>query len=99
MAGKEDIEIVPIMLEDERLTFLKPIVDADKGTKKDFTSERKSAVYLRQAIDSAVRCNLCGARAHMRSITIDHIQRKRESGVATDDNGQVAHPYCNSLKN
>jgi hypothetical protein len=99
IAGKQETEIVPTMIEDERLTFLKPIVDADKGTKKDFTSERKSAVYLRQAIEGALRCALCGARVHVRSITIDHIQRRRESGVGTEDNGQVVHPYCNSLKN
>jgi len=100
VAGRKDTEIVPVLLEDERLTFLKPIVDHDKGTKKDFTSERKSAVFLRQAIEGALRCGICHARVHVRSITIDHVQRKREGGAASEDNGQVAHPYCNStIKN
>lgn len=97
--GQEENQIVPILIEDERLAFLKPIVDKDKGTKKDFTSERKSAVYLRQAIEGALRCSLCRARVHVRSITIDHLQRKREGGVGSEDNGQVTHPYCNSIKN
>jgi hypothetical protein len=96
VGGRTDLEIVPAMIEDERLAFLKPIVDKDKGTKKDFTSERKSAVFLRQAIESALRCGICRARVHVRSITIDHMQRKQDGGVATEDNGQVAHPYCNT---
>lgn len=98
VAGTEEDKLVPRLIEDERLAFLGPIVDWDKGTKKDFTSERKSAIYLRQAIDSAVRCGLCRARVHVRSIGFDHIQRKREGGVGSVDNGQVTHPYCNNLK-
>jgi hypothetical protein len=96
--GTEDDKLLPQLVEDERLSFLKPIVDWDKGTKKDFSSERKSAVYLRQAIERALKCGICRARVHFRSITIDHIERKREGGVANEDNGQVTHPYCNSLK-
>lgn len=98
VSGTDEAELVPQLIEDQRLSFLRPIVDWDKGTKKDFPSERKSAVYLRQAIDTALRCGLCRARVHRRSITIDHVERKREGGVAAVDNGQVAHPYCGSLK-
>jgi hypothetical protein len=96
----EESKLVPTLIEDERLKFLKPIVDGDKGTKKEFTSDRKSAVFLRAAIEGATRCGICNARIHIRSITIDHVQRKREGGVAEEDNGQVAHPYCNTtIKN
>jgi hypothetical protein len=92
----DETVLVPSLVEDERLAFLEPIVDSDKGTKKEFTSERKSAVYLRQAIEGALRCGICRARTHIRSITIDHIERKRDGGVATVGNGQVTHPYCNT---
>jgi hypothetical protein len=98
VAGKAEDIIVPKIVEQERMEFLKPIVDSDKGTKKDFTSERKSAVYLRQAINSAPTCGICGARVHMRSITIDHVQAKHDGGVATVDNGQLSHPFCNLVK-
>jgi hypothetical protein len=100
VAHTDEGKLVPVLVEDERLNFLKPIVDGDKGTKSDFTSDRKSAVFLREAIESAPRCGICKARVHTRSITIDHVQRKQDGGVATDDNGQLAHPYCNStIKN
>jgi HNH endonuclease len=75
---------------------LKPIIDGDKGTKKEFDSERKSAVYLREAISSAVRCQICGSRVHTKSISIDHAQRKQDGGTANIDNGQISHPYCNT---
>jgi hypothetical protein len=81
VSGKSDIEIVPLILDDERLKFLAPIVDADKGTKKNFTSERKSAVFLRQAIDSAPRCGICKARVHRTSISIDHVKRIADGGI------------------
>jgi hypothetical protein len=96
VAATDEGELVPQLVEDERLSFLKPIVDWDKGTKKDFTTERKSAVFLRQAIETALRCGICRARVHRRSISIDHIERKQDGGVASVDNGQVAHPYCNT---
>jgi len=99
VAGTEETKLVPKLIEDERLAFLEPIVDADKGTKKDFTSERKSAVYLRRAIENSLRCGLCHARVHVRSINIDHVERKRDGGAGSVDNGQLTHPYCNSLKN
>jgi hypothetical protein len=96
VSGKSDIEIVPLILDDERLKFLAPIVDADKGTKKNFTSERKSAVFLRQAIDSAPRCGICKARVHRTSISIDHVKRIADGGLGSTDNAQLSHPYCNS---
>lgn len=94
--NKSEAQIVPILAEDDRLAFLKPIIDSGKGEKKEFDSERKSAVYLREALSQAVRCKICGARVHLKSITIDHIQRKEDGGAANVDNGQVSHPYCNS---
>ncbi|MDO8342670.1 MAG: DUF262 domain-containing protein [Cellvibrio sp.] len=63
---------------------------------KNFTKEKKSEIFIRQAIDSAVRCSICGGFLHRNSITIDHIQRKAEGGLGLVDNGQLAHPYCNT---
>jgi hypothetical protein len=96
--GKPEDVLIPRITEEQRLDFLLPIVDAEKGVRKDFTSERKSAVYLKQAIDSAPRCGICSARVHVRSIQIDHVTAKREGGDGVVDNGQLAHPYCNSIK-
>jgi hypothetical protein len=31
-------------------------------------------------------------------ISIDHVQAKHDGGVATVDNGQLSHPFCNLVK-
>lgn len=70
--------------------------DVTQTTSPEFNSERKSAVFIKDAIDSAVKCKICGGNLHINSITIDHIDRKQDGGVGSIENGQVAHPYCNS---
>jgi hypothetical protein len=94
--GTEEIAIIPKLAEDERLAFLKPIVDFDKGTKQDFSTERKSAVFLKKALDQALRCAVCGARLHRVSMTVDHAIDKKDGGLGSEDNANLTHPYCNS---
>ena len=61
-----------------------------------FNSGNKSEVFVREAYQSAPRCAICGGLLHTHSISVDHIQRKREGGLGCADNGQLAHPYCNT---
>lgn len=61
-----------------------------------FSSNSKSEVFLRDAVQSAPRCKICQGLVHLKSITIDHIQRKEDGGLGTPSNGQLSHPYCNS---
>jgi hypothetical protein len=95
-ASRKDDDILPSLLEDDRLKFLEAKIETGKGTNREFTTERKSAIYLREALDKAVRCKICNARIHSRSISIDHVQRKQDGGVGSEENGQLSHPYCNS---
>ena len=79
--GKDEASyIIPTIVEEETMAFLKPIVDYDKGTNSEFTTERKSAVFLAQAIKTSVRCGECKARLHRNSMNFDHIVDK----VASD---------------
>jgi hypothetical protein len=69
-------------------------------TAKDFSSGQKSAIYIRDALQNAPSCKICGGVIHRNSISIDHLQRKQDGGLATLANGQLTHPYCNtSYKN
>ena len=63
---------------------------------KDFSRNQKSAVYIREALKSVPKCKICGGLIHRNSISIDHIQRKQDGGMATLENGQLTHPYCNT---
>lgn len=63
---------------------------------KEFSTEKKSAVYIKEALGKAPRCRICNGLIHRNSISIDHIQRKSDGGTADIDNGQITHPYCNT---
>ena len=93
--GKSEAEIIPKIVEEETMSFLKPIIDFDKGVNQDFTTERKSAVFLAQALKSSVRCGICNARLHRNSINFDHVTDKKYGGVGSEDNAALTHPYCN----
>ncbi len=64
--------------------------------RKDFDTESKSAVFIKQALENGIKCKICNGFIHKNSITIDHIERKEDGGIGVVDNGQLAHPYCNS---
>lgn len=63
---------------------------------KDFNTNKKSAIYIREALGNTIKCKICKGYLHRNSLSIDHIQRKADGGLANLDNGQVAHPYCNT---
>jgi hypothetical protein len=61
-----------------------------------FTDDTKSAIFLKRAIDSALRCPVCdGLLDPAKSVSYDHLTRVREGGRGEAENGQLAHPYCN----
>ena len=64
--------------------------------KKDFKTNNKSEIYIRDTLPNAPRCKICNGFIHKNSISIDHKQRKQDGGLANIDNGQLTHPYCNT---
>jgi hypothetical protein len=67
------------------------------NTNPIFSKEKKSAIFIKEALNGALKCSICGGFVHQNSITIDHITRKQDGGFGTIENGQIAHPYCNSM--
>jgi hypothetical protein len=63
---------------------------------KDFNTDKKSEIYIKEALKNAPQCKICKGAIHRNSISIDHIQRKEDGGLASVDNGQITHPYCNT---
>ena len=97
-AGKSLDESINELIADpdfRYLTFQKVPQQLDFSA-KDFSTVKKSAVYIREALQNAPKCKICGGFIHKNSISIDHIQRKEDGGLATIDNGQITHPYCNT---
>lgn len=73
----------------------KPEVSPDV-TSSDFDSDSKSEVFMNEALKNSIKCKICGGYLHTNSISIDHVVRKQDGGIASSDNGQVSHPYCNT---
>jgi hypothetical protein len=95
-AGIEDIGIVQKLQAQPQLRFLREITDEDRKYGRNFSTESKTAAFLREAMQNELRCSICGARLHFKSISIDHAVRKQDGGTGSPDNAQLTHPYCNS---
>jgi hypothetical protein len=97
LAGKTESDILAEMHKDKQLSFLQPRTPKpSEATPFEFNTDEKSTVFLREALNNLNRCKICNGAIHVNSITIDHITPKREGGSGIADNGQLAHPLCNS---
>ena len=62
-----------------------------------FSDDTKSKIYYREAIKSALKCPVCdGLLDPGKSVSYDHKTRVRNCGLGSEQNGQMAHPYCNT---
>jgi hypothetical protein len=97
-SGKGETDILESLRADGNFAFLvTPGSVPEKTTKrKRFNTDAISQTFLKEALGSPIRCKICHGLIHVKSITIDHIQRIREGGVGSIENAQLAHPYCNS---
>lgn len=69
----------------------------EKVEGKNFTDEGKSHMYLKPALQAALRCPICkGFMEPAISASYDHIERKQDGGTGDESNGQLTHPYCNT---
>ncbi|WP_341840406.1 HNH endonuclease family protein [Chitinophaga caseinilytica] len=84
------------LLKTDKYNYLSLLSELTPVTSKEFKDERKSAIYIKETINSAPKCNICHGYIHRNSITIDHTTRKQDGGLGTIDNGQISHPYCNT---
>jgi len=89
-------QVISSLLSETEYSYLTLQLSQEEITKTEFTSERKSAVFIKEAMASAPKCQICQGLIHRNSISIDHIVRKSEGGLGTVDNGQITHPYCNT---
>ena len=97
--GKGEQEIINALDINEEYKFFKPeLRELDPQHRKDFSTESKSEVFIRSAISTGLHCTICNGYIHMNSTQVDHKTDKKYGGVGNADNGQITHPYCNSIK-
>ncbi|MGA3161225.1 MAG: DUF262 domain-containing protein [Terracidiphilus sp.] len=89
-----------IKLEDAiaRLGLRGRILDVNViQTTPHISDDTKSMVYVKEAIQNALRCPVCGGLLDPnKSVSYDHIEPKRKGGTGDPTNVQLAHPYCNT---
>jgi len=93
--GKAADDIAKRLQELNEFRYLK---ERDERTtaRADISTVIKTVTYVREAIETAIRCKICHARISPRSISYDHIQRREDGGMGDPQNTQMTHPYCNS---
>jgi hypothetical protein len=65
----------------------------------NFTTDVKSEIFLRNGVTKILECPICGGLLDVeKSVSYDHIRPIREGGLGVAENGQMVHPYCNSIK-
>ena len=94
-------ELLNSLKDNLEFSYLRPEeTELDFTGNKDFTPAVKSATFIKEALNSAVRCKLCNGYIHVNSMTFDHKDRKQDGGLGNIGNAQLAHPFCNSgIKN
>lgn len=90
--GIQKDNVISNILDDPDFKYLTSYSNAENVTSTEFSRERKSAVYIKDAIKNTVRCKICSGYIHKNSMTVDHIIRKEDGGLWTIDNAQIAHP-------
>lgn len=68
----------------------------DSPSSPEFSRDTKSEVFISKALETAQRCSICRGYIHLNSMTIDHVTRKQDGGRGVKENGDIAHPYCNT---
>ena len=74
-------------------------IDADRHHYESdgFSNSTKSKIFIKNALDSALKCNICKGYIHNSSISFDHVKRKADGGSNSPNNGKLTHPYCNTV--
>ena len=95
--------IIDDLVKISKFNYLKiAIIDntSNHTNRKDFSRGEKVQIKVNTLIKGIPLCPICNGYIDMNSSSIDHIQRKRDGGIAEINNGQVTHIYCNTtLKN
>mgnify|MGYP001625379471 CR=1 FL=1 len=94
----DEDSILEKIKQDERFKYLQTeIVDNEIiARKSNFSRGKKQQIKMSTFVASLPKCPICGGYICSNSVSVDHIQPKREGGTNARANGQVTHLYCNT---
>ena len=91
-------QILEALHQDLRLKDLRELQEDDQKYRQKFSRDAKSSTYLTLAIDSPIRCAVCNARMHSRSMSADHGLKQELGGQGNPENLRWTHFYCNNSR-
>lgn len=100
IAGKSIKETVETIVASNKFgqLILAPVAEEPNKAGGTFSKATKSKAFIKEALQSAIKCKVCGGYLHPNAMTIDHTVPKSAAGTNALDNAQITHPYCNSAK-
>ncbi len=92
-----DEEIINSLAINEEYVYLNPNeTELENDNRKEFSTGTKSAIFLKRALETPIKCEICHGLMHRNATHFDHKDRKSDGGMGVIGNGQLAHPYCNT---
>jgi hypothetical protein len=98
LSADKPVEELPELLRTQGgLTYLQPGEEVYEGKHgKPFSSRVKTGIALRERVNAATKCPICGGLVPYQAMSIDHKKRREEGGTSGADNAQITHPFCNT---
>src|ERR1035437_6068025 len=97
--GYSGTQLISEIIKNPDFTYLQTSNFLQTDDKDNFTKEKKSEAFIKEALKNALKCQYCKGYIHINSITVDHIKSKNKGGKGNIENAQLLHPRCNSIKN
>ncbi|MEU4560363.1 DUF262 domain-containing protein [Actinoplanes sp. NPDC023936] len=95
-AGSNSAAVISSLQSTPSLKFLKEITEDDRLHGKNFSAETRNSIMLKDILERASLCGICGARLPYTSASFDHKTRKQDGGMGNPENAQLTHPFCNT---
>ena len=96
LSGIATENLTDAVREESSFRFLQPEESPYETAPKRYSSKMKAGIVMRTLLTKELECPICGGKVPSQCLSLDHIERKEDGGMATVENGQLTHPYCQS---
>jgi hypothetical protein len=96
--GATHEKLIDLLRADPLYSYLQPGESPYDGSSKatKFSKGSRSGIAMKELLKAAPRCGICGGVLPFQALSVDHIKRREDGGLAVPDNAQLSHPYCNT---
>ncbi|MGA3172444.1 MAG: DUF262 domain-containing protein [Chthoniobacteraceae bacterium] len=96
LAGVATENLTEAIRAETLFKFLQPEESPYEAAPKQFSSAMKAGIVMRTLLLKELVCPICHGKIPPQCLNLDHIERREDGGMATVENAQITHPYCNT---